>query len=116
MAFIKNEDLEILKDIELYLYNVNKDTFDYENKEHFVVRASEVKDIRALDLYFKLYAIIENLESDKKELNNKANNYNKTNKEYHNISNNLYQARKRGNTEKIQFWEEKMRSYKEKEQ
>ena len=83
--FLKNEDLEILKEIELYLFERNEDTIII-NNENFVIKTEEIKDIKALDLYFKLYGIIEDLEN-KKEENNKRNynrikNKRKDNKNY----------------------------------
>lgn len=69
--FLKNEDLEILKDIELYLFNKNSKTIITE-KENFIIKTENIEDLKAMELYFKLYGIIENLES-KKEENNKKN-------------------------------------------
>lgn len=111
MAILKNEDMEILKDIELYLYNVNKDCYVEENGI-FAVRKGDIKDFNALELYFKLYAIIEESEKEKVKANKKSNEYNKINREYHNISNSLYQARRRKNNEKIRYWENKLEEYK----
>lgn len=111
---IKNEDLEILKNIELYLYERNSKSFNYDNNGHFIVRSSEVDDIQALDLYFKLYAIIEELEEVKKKLNNKSNEYNKKNREYHNIMNNIYQAKRSNSFKRLKKWEQKLEDYKKK--
>ena len=112
MAFMKNEDLEILKDIELYLYNINRESY-VEQNGIFAIRKADIKDEKALELYFKLYSIIEENSQKRKKLNEKSTEYNKRNKKYHNISNNLYQARKSKNTKRIEYWENEMKLYKE---
>ena len=112
MAFMKNEDLEILKDIELYLYNINRESY-VEQNGIFAIKKADIKDEKALELYFKLYSIIEENSQKRKKLNEKSTEYNKKNKKYHNISNNLYQARKSKNTKRIEYWENEMKLYKE---
>lgn len=83
--FIKREDLEILKDIELYLYNKNIDKLVLFDKM-FAINKEDIGDKEALDLYFKLYSIIENLESKRKENNKRSwsriKNKRKGNKNY----------------------------------
>ena len=69
--FIKKEDLEILKDIELYLYNKNLNkmvVFD----NNFAIKKEDIGDLTAFDLYIKLYSLIEKLETKKKS-NNQIN-------------------------------------------
>lgn len=58
--YISSEDLEILQEIELYLYNINKDNITQLNN-NFIVKAENVKDMYAMELYLKLYAINEKL-------------------------------------------------------
>lgn len=69
--FVKKEDLEILKDIELYLYNKNSEAMITEGN-NFIIKTEDIKDLKALDLYFKLYNMIEELENKKKENNKKS--------------------------------------------
>lgn len=69
--YISNEDLEILQEIELYLYNINKDTITQLNN-NFIVKAENIKDMYAMELYLKLYSINERL-LQKREKSNKAN-------------------------------------------
>lgn len=69
--FIKKEDLEILKDIEMYLYNqnVNKMVVFGNN---FAIRKEDIGDLEAFNLYIKLYSLIDQLESKKKDTNKKS--------------------------------------------
>lgn len=65
---IKKEDLETLKDIELYLYNRNLNKMVvFEN--NFAIRKKDIGDLQAYNLYIKLYSLIEKLETKKKETN-----------------------------------------------
>ena len=58
--YISNKDLEILQEIELYLYNINKDTIT-QLDNNFIAKAENVKDMYAMELYLKLYSINEKL-------------------------------------------------------
>ena len=58
--YISNKDLEILQEIELYLYNINKDTIT-QLDNNFIVKADKLKDMYAMELYLKLYSINEKL-------------------------------------------------------
>lgn len=83
--FIKKEDFEILKDIELYLYNRNIDKLVLFDKM-FAINKEDIGDKEAFNLYLKLYSIIENLESKRKENNKRSwsriKNKRKDNKNY----------------------------------
>ena len=72
--YLKNEDLELLKDIELYLYNKNKDNVIICGNM-FAIKSEEIEDADALQLYFRLYATIEKMQNMKVETNEK--NYNR---------------------------------------
>ena len=69
--YISNKDLEILKEIELYLYNINKDTIT-QLDNNFIAKAENVKDMYAMELYLRLYSINERLLQERKKTN-KAN-------------------------------------------
>ena len=69
--YISNKDLEILQEIELYLYNVNKDTIT-QLDNNFMAKVENVKDMYAMELYLKLYSINEKLLQGRKK-SNKAN-------------------------------------------
>ena len=68
---ISNKDLEILQEIELYLYNINKDTIT-QLDNNFMAKVENVKDMYAMELYLKLYSINEKL-LQKRKKSNKAN-------------------------------------------
>ena len=69
--YISNKDLEILQEIELYLYNINKDTIT-QLDNNFMAKVENVKDMYAMELYLKLYSINEKL-LQKRKKSNKAN-------------------------------------------
>jgi hypothetical protein len=70
-VYISNKDLEILQEIELYLYNINKDTIT-QLDNNFIAETKNVKDMYAMELYLKLYSINEEL-LQKRKKSNKAN-------------------------------------------
>ena len=47
--YISNKDLEILQEIELYLYNINKDTIT-QLDNNFMAKVENVKDMYAMEL------------------------------------------------------------------
>ena len=69
--YISNKDLEILQEIELYLYNINKDTIK-QLDNNFKRKVEKVKDMNDMELYIKLYSINEKLLQERKK-SNKAN-------------------------------------------
>ena len=69
--YISNKDLGILQEIELYLYNINKDTIT-QLDNNFMAKVENVKDMYAMELYLKLYSINEKLLQERKK-SNKAN-------------------------------------------
>ena len=69
--YISNKDLEILQEIELYLYNINKDTIT-QLDDNFIAKVEDIKDRYAMELYLKLYSINEKLLQERKK-SNKAN-------------------------------------------
>ena len=64
--YISNKDLEILQEIELYLYNINKDTIT-QLDNNFIAKADKLKDMYAMELYLKLYSINEKLLQERKK-------------------------------------------------
>lgn len=71
IMYISNKDLEILQEIELYLYNINKDTIT-QLDSNFIAKAKDIKDMYAMELYLRLYSINEKLLQER-EKSNKAN-------------------------------------------
>lgn len=113
MTTIKNEDFEILKEIEQYLFDINKDNMKIVD-DNFVVNANDVKDMKAFELYIKLYAIIENIIDDKKKMSERSNANNKKDVVYHRIVNNISNNRRNGNIKKLEYWQNELKKYKEK--
>lgn len=106
--FLKNEDLDILKDIELYLYNKNSETMITEGN-NFIIKTENIKDLKALDLYFKLYSLIEKLETTKINKVKIVNDKNKTiYRSRHKLNNKIsYLRNKKNKTEEdIKLYEE----------
>lgn len=58
---ISKKDMELLKEIELYLFNQNN--INIIDNQFFTIENKKIKDIKALNLYFKLYNMIEKLEN-----------------------------------------------------
>ena len=69
--YISNKDLEILQEIELYLYNINKNTIT-QLDNNFIAKVEDIKDRYAMELYLRLYSINEKLLQER-EKSNKAN-------------------------------------------
>lgn len=68
--YISSRDLEILQEIELYLYNINKNTIT-QLDNNFIAKTENVKDMYAMELYLKLYAINEKLLKNREKTNEK---------------------------------------------
>lgn len=105
---MKKEDLEVLKDIELYLYNKNSGSMEIE-ENNFILNTKDIEDLKALDLYFKLYSIIEKLETTRKNNVERVNNKNKTiYRDRHKLNNKIsYLRNKKNKTDQdIKLYEE----------
>lgn len=68
--YISNKDLEILQEIELYLYNINKDTIT-QLDNNFIAKAENIKDMYAMELYLRLYSINEKLLQERNQTKQK---------------------------------------------
>lgn len=95
MANIKKKDLEILIEVEDFLYKNIKSN----NKKES-------------ELFTQYWNLVERICQKKDLEKKKSRDFNKMNKEYHNLSNCLYQARKNNNKQKIKEYEEKIKDYK----
>ena len=94
MSVISNKDVEMLKDIERFLFIS--------------------KDKGSLDLYLKLYEFTERMIRNKEKCSKKQNDTNKKNKEYHTIINSISHYRKTNNIEKLTYWQNRLVEYKQK--
>lgn len=66
---ISNSDLDLLEDIELYLFSkINNKNIVNNN---FIVDAKNVDDKKALELYLKLYSLVETKRKMKEDKNKK---------------------------------------------
>lgn len=68
--YISNKDLEILQEIELYLYNINKDTIT-QLDNNFIAKTENIKDMYAMELYLRLYSINEKLLQERNQTKQK---------------------------------------------
>ena len=70
--YLNVNDVEFLKELEVYLFEKNKDNKIIENNM-FMLKANDVVDVKALEYYVKLYDLIEKL--DKNRVKNNAKNW-----------------------------------------
>lgn len=68
------------------------------------------------DDFIDFINLIERHQQKRKIANQKANEFNKTHKEYHNIMVSIADARKTGNKERLEYWQNKLKKYKGGEQ
>lgn len=97
MAVVRNSDIEVLEKISSLL-----------DRRYHTFNTEEML------LVDNFNGIVQRFKNTKKELSEKNNNYNKAHKEYHRISVNMYAARKSGNIERAQYWENELNKLKEK--
>lgn len=114
MATIKNEDLKIMADVEWLLHkkleetNGIKDTF--EGKEYYYFDEHD----KEYEIWVKYWNMVERFIQHKCDVNKKQNQWNKDHREYHRITNNITSNRKSGNKEKLKYWQNKLKEYREK--
>lgn len=70
--YLSVNDIEFLKELEMYLFEKNKDNMIIEN-DIFMLKTNDVADVKALEYYVKLYDLIEKL--DKNRIKNNAKNW-----------------------------------------
>lgn len=96
MAIITNKDIKIMVDVEELLHK-------------------KIETEEEGELWTQYWNVVERMIAKKKEIANKQNNWNKAHKEYHRITNNITTALRTGNKEKEEYWRNKLKEYKEKE-
>lgn len=112
MAVVKNDDLDIMIEVEELLHkkleetNGIKDEFDGKDYYYFDENDKEY------EIWCKYWNLVEQLIGDKKEVSKKNADYNKRHAEYHRLSNNLYNARKRKDNKKIEYYTQKLKELK----
>lgn len=102
MAIVRNEDIKIMTDVEELLHKKLEET-----------NTPKEEDNEEWELWTKYWNIVERFINDKKRGNEKSAKYNKDNAQYHRLSNNLYWARKRKDKERIEYYTQKLKEYKE---
>lgn len=112
MATIKNEDLEIMCEVEHLLHkkleetNGIKDTF--KGKEYCYFDEND----KEYEIWIKYWNMVERFCQDKDKSRQKARDFNKTNAEYHRLNVNFYAAKKSGNKERMEYWQNQIKEYK----
>lgn len=112
MAVIKNDDLDVMIEVEILLHkkliatNGIKDNFNGKEYRYFDENDEEY------EVWCKYWNLVERLLNDKKEVNKRSADYNKRHAEYHRLSNNLYNARKRKDNKKIEYYTKKIEELK----
>lgn len=108
MSIITNNDLKIMVEVEDLLHrklvetNGIKDNFKGKDYHYFN------EDDEEYNVWVAYWNMVEKFINDKQKANRRSATYNKKNAEYHRLSNNLYNARKRNDTKKIEFYESKL--------
>jgi hypothetical protein len=112
---ITNKDLEVLIKMENLIGIKSKELFGKNKDKSVIVKwFDDTETVITVEDFLDYMVVIEKIIEDKKRLSDKSNKYNKENKEYHKIMNSISYFRKNGNSEKLEFWEMKLREYKEK--
>lgn len=93
MSILRNEEIDIIKDAQEYLSGINGE--------------------KAKDLYNRLSSLLTDSQQHKKTMSQKANEYNKKNKKKHRIMINIYNAKKSGNTKRLEYWQNELKVLKE---
>lgn len=108
--FIKDKDLNTMIKMENLIGMNAKRIFGKKKNKTTKLDNYEITHEDFIDYINLIEKVIQN----KKVLSNRSNNYNKSNREYHNIMSNLSDAKKKGNTERYQYWKNKLQEYKNK--
>lgn len=66
--YLSKKDLQTLQEIELYLYNINKDNLT-QLDANFIAKVKNIKDRYAMELYLKLYSMNEKFLKERKKTN-----------------------------------------------
>ena len=90
---LKNNELELLIEIELYLFNVNSKYMEIIDNT-FIIKKDNIIDVDAMTLYNNLYKLIEKLEKNKEKTNIK--NYDRIKKKRENNQNYARSKKEKG--------------------
>lgn len=110
MSIITNDDLKIMVEVEDLLHKKLEITNGIKDKNDIIFDENDEE----YEIWIKYWNMIEKFIGNKKKANKRSADYNKKNAEYHRLSNNLYNARKRKDTKRIEYYTEKLDEYKRK--
>ena len=68
--YLSVNDIDFLKELEVYLFEKNKDNIIIEDNI-FMLKTEDVVDVKALEYYVKLYNLIEKLDKNRIKNNEK---------------------------------------------
>ncbi len=113
MAIIKNEDLDIMIDVEMLLHKklvaTNGIKDDFNGKEYYYFDENDEE----YEIWCKYWNLVEKFIADKKDYTKRVNGTTKEEKRLHNIYNNIGYARRNHNQEKLEYWQQKLKEFRE---
>ena len=111
---LKNEDINLLIKMENLIGHNGKYLFGEDgNKKHNVKYHNGNEIVIVKGDFINFMELIERALQDKQKANDRANKFNKANKEYHRITCNMSDAKRRGNTERYEYWKQQLVEYKQ---
>lgn len=114
---LKNEDINLLIKME-NLIGMNEKRLFGKNKDKKCTVNWYDSTTTTIDFndFVSFINLVERALQDKQKANDRANKFNKANKEYHRITCNMADAKRRGNTERYEYWKQQLVEYKQKKQ
>ena len=111
MAVVKNSDLEIMFKIEHLMMSEKRAKMikDLDKKGFCMFNDEKITE----DDINKFWNIIEKFINTKKDVSSRQNQWNKNHKEYHRIANNISNALKKKDDERLKYWRQQLKEYKE---
>lgn len=108
---VSNEDLEIMIKIEYLIMSENRLNMIKELNENGKCYFNDI-EINDNDIN-RYWNIIDMIKKNKATRNEKQKVWNKNHKEIHRLNNNISNNRVSGNIEKMEYWQEELKKYKE---
>lgn len=108
MSIITNDDLKTMVEVEDLLHKKLEITNGIKDENNIIFDENDEE----YEIWVKYWNMVEKFISNRKKANKKSAMYNKNNAEYHRLSNNLYNARKRKDTKRIEYYTKKLDEYK----
>lgn len=108
-----NKELNTMIKMENLIGKFSKEIFGTDSEKEIEVQYIDEKVIITASDFIDYICLIGKLLNEKTERANKANAFNKRNKEYHKIINSISYYKKIGNKEKLKYWQDQLKKYKE---